>query len=115
MQGEPGSSTVAKALPGALLSMVNFAEVISKLHERGMPTLKAQEAVANLGVRLTEFSEQQAKLVGDLRPLTRSFGLSLGDRACLALGKLSDATILTTESVWPKLAIVVGAKIQVIR
>jgi ribonuclease VapC len=115
MQREPGADAVAAVLPGALLSMVNLAEVITKLCERGVAVEVARYAIASLGIRIAEFTEEQAMLVGELRPLTRSAGLSLGDRACLALGKISGATVLTTEGVWPQIASAVDVKIQVIR
>ncbi len=95
--------------------MVNLAEVVTKLCERGLAVDVARYAVASLGVRIAEFTEEQAHLVGELRPLTRSAGLSLGDRACLALGKISGATVLTTEGVWPQIASVAGVEIRLIR
>jgi ribonuclease VapC len=115
MQDEPGSAAVAAALPGALLGMVNLAEVVTKLCERGIPAGLARQAVASLGVRIAEFTEDQACLVGELRPLTRQAGLSLGDRACLALGKVSGAVVLTTEAIWPQVAGSAGVEIRVIR
>jgi PIN domain nuclease of toxin-antitoxin system len=115
MQREPGTDIVAASLPGALLGMVNFAEVVTKLCERGIGMNVARDAVASLGIKIAEFTEEQACLIGELRPLTRSAGLSLGDRACLALGKVSGATILTAEGVWSQIASVAGVDIQLIR
>jgi len=115
MQSEPGADTVTAVLPGALIGMVNLAEVVTKLCERGMTSTVAHKAVASLGVRIAEFTEDQARLVGELRPLTRSAGLSLGDRACLALGKARDAVVLTTEGIWPQVAGAVGVEVRVIR
>ena len=115
MQREPGADAVASVLPGALLGMVNLAEVLTKLCERGLAVDVARYAVASLGVRIAEFTEEQAQLIGELRPLTRSAGLSLGDRACLALGRISGATVLTTEGIWPQIASVTGVEIRVIR
>lgn len=115
MQREPGADVVAASLPGALLGMVNFAEVVTKLCERGIEVNVARHAIASLGVKIAEFTEEQAYLVGELRPLTRSAGLSLGDRACLALGKVSGATVLTAEGVWAQIANVADVEIQLIR
>jgi PIN domain nuclease of toxin-antitoxin system len=115
MQSEPGADAVAAVLPGALLGMVNLAEVVTKLCERGMPVDLAHKAVASLGVRIAEFTEEQARLVGELRPLTRSAGLSLGDRACLALGRARSAVVLTAEGIWPQVADAVGVEVKVIR
>ncbi len=115
MQRERGAELVAASLPGAMLGVVNLAEVMTKLCERGVPLEVARYAVSSLGVKIAEFTEEQADLIGKLRPLTRSAGLSLGDRACLALAKTSGAKILTTETVWPQIAEIVGVEIQVIR
>jgi PIN domain nuclease of toxin-antitoxin system len=115
MQREPGADAVAAVLPGALLGMVNLAEVVTKLCERGLAVNVARYAVACLGVRIAEFTEEQAHLVGELRLLTRSAGLSLGDHACLALGKISGATVLTTEGIWPQIAGAAGVKVRLIR
>jgi len=115
MLGERGAVEVAAVLPGALLGMVNLAEVVTKLSERGMPAEIAVNAVRNLGVRLMPFTEQQAQLVGDLRQVTRTAGLSLGDRACLALGQVTGGLILTAESVWPRIAQAAGVRVKVIR
>ena len=115
MQREPGADAVAAVLPGALLGMVNLAEVVTKLCERGVAVDVARYAVASLGVKIAEFTEEQAHLVGELRPLTRSAGLSLGDRACLALGKISGAPVLTAEAVWPQIASIVDVEIRTIR
>jgi PIN domain nuclease of toxin-antitoxin system len=47
---EPGADKVRSALPGALLSTVNFAEIVSKLCERGMPADQARAAIETIGV-----------------------------------------------------------------
>ena len=59
------------------------------------------------------FSEQQAKIVGALVAQTRRFGLSLGDRACLALGILLKAPIYTADKTWKNLKL--SVRIHVIR
>ena len=97
---EPGAEIVQSVLPGALLSTVNFAEVLAKLVERGMPSFEAARALEALGVELVDFTADQASLTGQLRSLTRSLGLSLGDRACLALGRLNRSKIYTADLAW---------------
>jgi len=109
---EPGADKVMAALPDAVLSAVNFAEVISKLCERGMPAGDARMAVEALGLEVVSFDAGQAVLAGDLRPATRALGLSLGDRACLALALSRQATAVTADAAWQKVA---GIKVQIIR
>lgn len=97
---EPGAEIVQSVLPGALLSTVNFAEVLAKLVERGMPSSEAARAVEALGVELVDFNIDQAHMTGQLRASTRALGLSLGDRACLALARLTRLKIYTANQAW---------------
>ena len=97
---EPGAEAVASALPGALLSVVNFAEVITKLTDRGMRSGQARVAIEAIGVVLVDFDVRQAEVCGELRALTRPLGLSLGDRACLALAGIRNLPALTADTVW---------------
>jgi PIN domain nuclease of toxin-antitoxin system len=97
---EPGADRVKAALPGALLSTVNLAEVVTKLCERGMPADDARAAVEAIGVELVAFDVEQACAAGDLRNATRAAGLSLGDRACLALGRLRGLPAVTADTAW---------------
>lgn len=98
--GEPGAAKVRDALPGGLLSSVNLAEVVSKLCERGMPAAEAMMAVASIGVDIVSFDAEQAHLAGEMRPATRAAGLSLGDRACLALARQRGLPTLTADAAW---------------
>jgi ribonuclease VapC len=100
MFDEPGQERVLATLPGALLSTVNLAEIITKLTIRGVNAQTAENAVRRLGVEVADFTAAHARIVGHLRPLTKSAGLSLGDRACIALGMAQQAEILTTDRAW---------------
>jgi ribonuclease VapC len=71
----------------------------------GRVPLSAGEAVP--------FTSEHAKLAGDLVAQTRPLGLSLGDRACLALGLSLKAPVYTADKSWKKVK--VGARIHVIR
>jgi PIN domain nuclease of toxin-antitoxin system len=115
MDAEPGKDAVATVLPGALLSSVNLAEVVSKLAERGMPAAQAHADALALGIELVAFDGELALDAGALRPLTRTAGLSLGDRCCLALARSRQAAVLTTESRWESIAKVVEVEVQNIR
>ena len=97
---EPGADQVLAVLPGAWLSAVNLAEVLTKLNERGMPADVAQAAVAALGVEIADYDALQAYLTAELREVTRGAGLSLGDRACLALARLRGVPAYTADRVW---------------
>ena len=109
---EPGAETVKAALPDALLSTVNLAEIITKLVEKGLPAEVARAAVEVLGAEIVDFGIEQAYVTGELRTATRSAGLSLGDRACLALARKKNVPAITTDRVWGKLT---GFDVVVIR
>ena len=104
MLEEPGADIVENALPGALLSAVNLAEIVGKLRERGMRLEEVDAALAPVGFEVVEFDAELAKICGDLRIETRGYGLSLGDRACLALARHRGCEALTADVAWAQLA-----------
>lgn len=115
MLGEPGAEEVRAVLPGALLSAVNLAELVSKLAERSMPAPLVQDAVEALGVVCVPFDTEQALVAGALRPTTRALGLSLGDRACLALAHARDVPALTSDTAWRAIPHTLGVTVRTIR
>lgn len=100
---EPGSDAVAERIEGSLASAVNISEVLAKLLERGIETEAAWSQIGPLMQTIVPFDAEQARLTAELRPATRSLGLSLGDRACLALAKQHKCLVLTTDRQWKKL------------
>jgi ribonuclease VapC len=113
LNSEPGSRVVEESLSEAAVSAVNLSEVISKLSERGMPEAAIRIALEGLGLDVHPFDAVTAYSAGRLRPATRGLGLSMGDRACLALGMSLSAPVLTADSSWKKLK--VGVRIRLIR
>ena len=111
---EPGSEKLtAELLDNAAVSTVNLAEVQTKLLGRGWTPDEAWED-ATATVRDTEeFTAEQAKTAGNLVAQTRPLGLSLGDRACLALALEMKAPVYTADRSWKKLKL--GVQIHVIR
>jgi PIN domain nuclease of toxin-antitoxin system len=113
---EQGHEQVLAVLPAAAIGTLNLTEAISKLCERGVPPEAATETIQCLGVAIVPHSQQHALRAGALWPLTRPFGLSLADRACLALGRERRATVLTAERHWDELvAVAAGVSIRRIR
>lgn len=101
---EQGSQLIAEyLLNGGALSSINLAEVLSKQDELGVPAGVTVSHIELLGVRIHDFNSEAAVRVGALRSLTKSAGLSLGDRACLALGQQLGAPVLTADRVWGQL------------
>jgi ribonuclease VapC len=111
---EPGAETLTpELLSGAAVSTVNLAEVHGKLVGRGLRPDDAWEAVLSVTGETVPFTPEHARLAGDLVAQTRPLGLSLGDRACLALGLALKAPVYTADKSWKKAK--VGARIHVIR
>ena len=111
---EPGSEKIAaELLDTAAVSAVNLAEVQGKLLDRGWTPEEAwEDATGSVGTT-EDFTAEQAKTAGTLIAHTRPFGLSLGDRACLALALELKAPVYTADRTWKKLK--VGVRIHVIR
>lgn len=114
LKGEAGSERVIEALmDGAAIGAVNFSEVVAKLREGGMLEEAIHESLDSLELDIIEFDTEFAYQAGLLRPLTKSAGLSLGDRACLALAQNLNLPALTADRAWDGLSL--GIRVQVIR
>ena len=110
---EPGEDRVERILADSVISAVNYCEVLGKLIDAGMPEGAARESVDLLGIEVINFNADLAHIAATLRPVTKQFGLSLGDRSCLALGLTRRHTVVTAERKWGQLQI--GVNIDVIR
>jgi len=117
LQGEPGSEKVEAALDNAGISAVNLAEVLATaLHKRGeSPAVLGPQLLA-LGIQPFDFTVEDAVEAAELWAGTKTQGLSLGDRACLALARRLRAKVLTAErhKDWRKLGLK-GVEIEIIR
>jgi PIN domain nuclease of toxin-antitoxin system len=115
---EPGFHRVAETITaGALVSAVNWAEVLAKLVVAGGdPNEITAMALPTAGVgqlQLVPFDDEQARQSARLIRHTRSLGLSLADRAALALAELRNLRVLTTDRAWRSLRL--SIRIEVIR
>jgi len=110
LRDEPGADVVAEAIAsGAVISTVNLAEVFSRVADRGGDPAKlaaelTQSGLLDGAITVEPFTAADAIDVGRLRPLTRDAGLSLGDRACLALARRLEAPALTADTDWQGVA-----------
>ena len=112
--GEPGHEKLPpKLLTSAVGSAVNLAEVQTKLVTGGWTSDEAWEDASSPIEEIQPFDEEQARIAGDLVVYTRHLGLSLGDRACLALGMVLKAPVYTADKTWRKLKL--NVRIHVIR
>ena len=116
---EAGAEFVADLLGvGVSISAVNFAEVLSTAADRGVEPGQLIDGLTEVGVlngalSLEPFTATDASTVASLRSATRHAGLSLGDRACLALARRLDVPAVTADAAWAEVD--VGVEIRLIR
>lgn len=110
---EKGCELVEKYLPHAEISTVNLAEVASYMIKKEVPSKEAAQLLQDLSLDVKPFDESQALLAAALYSTTSVKGLSLGDRACLALAITQKHPVITADKVWATLKL--DAKIILIR
>lgn len=110
---EPGGDTVLRHLGDAVISAVNLGEVGARLMDHGLTENAIRSVIGAVGIDVAPFDESLAFVSSFLRAETRSGGLSLGDRACLALAKARGLPALTADRAWMTLD--VGVDIRLIR
>ena len=114
LNNEPGQTAVAEVLQaGAVMSAVNVAEVAAWLADGGMPEDAVERTMNGIDLEVVPLDATAAIQAGLLRPLTRHAGLSLGDRACLALARQLGLPVLTADRNWQNVGI--GVEIRLIR
>lgn len=113
LHDEPGGSMVTPLLPRCAMSAVNWSEVVQKSLARGVNVVGMRDDVTSLGMMIAPFSVEDSELAAQLWLETRAHGLSLGDRACLALALRLKLPALTADRAWAGLKL--PAKIRVIR
>lgn len=110
---EPGGERMTEVLAGAHISTVNLAEVVQKLVDEPRDEAAIREALRDLPWIILPFEETDAVRAGLLREATRRKGLSLGDRACLALGYRLGLPVYTADRAWAELDL--GVEVVLIR
>ena len=110
---EPPVERIRSYLPHAVIGAVNLSEVVAKLQERGMANEAIDRALGHLDLDVIPFDAAQAMAAGKLRMATRGLGLSLADRACLALALARGLPAVTTDRGWA--ALDVGVEVVVAR
>jgi PIN domain nuclease of toxin-antitoxin system len=100
LQGEEGADEVEGLLDGSLMSTVNLSEALQKAEQHGVDTEGLEYDLPALGVELVDFDVRSARVAAELWPIGRSAGLSLGDRACLALTRIMAGRAVTKDLAW---------------
>ena len=102
LRNEPGAEKVASVLTRCCISAVNLTETLGKLVEHGKPLDDSAYQVERLRIPVIPFDAAQARLAASFGKPARDAGLSLGDRACLALALHEGLPALTTDGQWEK-------------
>jgi len=110
---EPGGEGVFDDAADFILLSVNLAEVVGLLVRQGGTLESARKSIGYLGLQIVDFDRDLAEHAGAMIARTRSLGLSLGDRACLALAARENLPVLTADSGWRGLDL--GIEIRFIR
>ena len=115
LKQESGATKVAGVLAVSRMSAVNYAEVVSHFVHASMPAHKVDAMLGPLPVVIVDVDEALARVAGQLRAITASAGLSLGDRFCLALSLREGLPAWTADKQWQTIADVVGVEVEIIR
>lgn len=117
LQGEPGSAAVEKALQAQQCSVTaaNQAEIIAKSLDRGVTAEAIQIILAELPYAVVDVLAQDGLQAGMMRATTRTLGLSLGDRLCLAVAQRKKAAVFSADRPWLALRGPLNLDIVIIR
>jgi PIN domain nuclease of toxin-antitoxin system len=113
LHSEIGHEIVEQNLNQSVISSVNWSETLQKAIAKGIQTDTLQEDLETLGLKIVPFTSEDAEMAARLWLQTKSSGLSLGDRACFALGLSLGIPVITADRAWSTLTI--GVAITVIR
>ncbi len=103
---EPGAERLRSEIPDGAISAVNAAEVLAVLARKGMPVADAHLALVKTGLTVVGFGMGEAlKTAQMLTPAFREKGISLGDRACMALALVEGLPAVTAERCWAALGV----------
>jgi len=103
IQNEKGADVVKPLLKRAVMSTINVTEVLAALQRVEIQPKDAIVSISDVIQELIPFDVEQAQCVAELQPYVRHKGLSLGDRACIALGLKLQAPIYTADKIWGEL------------
>lgn len=105
LNDEPGAEVVATYVGDAIISAVNYQEVIHKLLKRGISPAIVDQMLVEARLEVVPHDQRDAVMAGSLGKFTYKFGCGLGDRTCLALASRKGLPVLTTDQVWANLEI----------
>ncbi len=101
---ETGESVVRPLMSDCAVSAVNYAEVLQTSVRAGISESELAERLGGLRIDVHPFSRDDAIAIGRMWSQTNRFGLSLGDRACLALARRLGSRAVTADQAWRRVA-----------
>lgn len=114
LRQETGWEALEAYLAGTcLISAVNLTEVVGTLRDKGIAAGALDTILEPLALTVMPYDAAQARQAGELRVSTKHLGLSLGDRACLALAAAQKLTAVTTDAIWGQVD--AGVTVKVVR
>jgi ribonuclease VapC len=108
---EPGHEKVAGYLPGAVISAVNYSEVLARLVRHGVSPEDARPRIGELGIVVVGFDQDQAVIAASIRETARAAGLGLADCCCLALALSEQLPVLTADRIWNSLGLALAIEL----
>ncbi|MDY6936942.1 MAG: type II toxin-antitoxin system VapC family toxin [Cyanobacteriota bacterium] len=112
---EPGWKIAADLFPRSCISQVNVIELATYLSGISMPQETIIKTIHKFSFQISTLTQEQVFLAGQLVRHTKPFGLSLGDRACLALARVQNLPAFTTDKIWAEVAKLIDVDVQLIR
>ena len=100
---EPGYESVRQNLKHAIISSVNIAEVYKYcIAVQNLTEDDCRNLIKLSGIKIIDFCEEQALITAKIIKQTKEYGLSLGDRGCIALAMFKNYPVLTCDKIWLK-------------
>ena len=113
IHNEKGGDYVQQRIERCVIYTINWSEVLQKLERAHIEVNQIERSLKALGLNIIDYNNEDAHITASLWNISKDFGLSLADRACLATGKRLKTTVITADKVWDKLDI--DIPIQLIR
>jgi ribonuclease VapC len=115
IMGEPGAEAVEAVIASSSMTTVNLSEAVGYFARNGALEAEIREWIGALELEIVPLDTELAYSAGFLLPATRRAGLSLGDRACLALARRLGVRALTTDRAWSRIAAELQVEVELIR
>ncbi|MGK2964440.1 MAG: type II toxin-antitoxin system VapC family toxin [Tepidiformaceae bacterium] len=113
VRGEPGGDAAFEAALRGVVSAVNWSEVVQKVLQASSEPDVPIAALRGREIEIAPFGRDDAERAAALWPARRARGLSLADRACLALAIGRGLPVVTADRTWAQLGL--GVEVVVIR